>query len=121
MSPARTGGCGAPSPRTDGAAGLRLLSVLEAALGSIGALVSNLSRGWVLSAIPDPETIVVVRNDEEIVPRLDDSPSGGWFYRPQTRSVAFQGEAVPGYEDIIDIYYLPQHSRVDQVGRPLPF
>ena len=93
----------------------------ESALGNIGALVSNLSRSWVLSTIPDEDTIVVVRNDDEVIPRLADSPSGGWVYRPQTRSVAFRGEALPSYEDVIDIYYLPQHDRSDTVGRPLPF
>lgn len=94
----------------------------ERALGDIGALISNLSRGWVLSAIPDPDTIVVVRNEDYVVPRLDDEhPSGGWLYRPQTRSIAFQGEEVPSYEDTIDVYYLPQFDRRDQVGRPLPF
>jgi len=93
----------------------------EAALGNIGALVSNLSRAWVLSAIPDEDTIVVVRNDQDVVPRLVDSPSGGWVYRPQSRSVSFRGEALPTYEDVIDIYYLPQHDRTDTVGRPLPF
>lgn len=93
----------------------------EAALRNIGALISNLSRGWELSAIPDPDTIVVVRNEDEIVPHLDDSPSGGWFYKPQQRAIAFSGEAIPSYEDVIDVYYLPQHDRRDQVGRPLPF
>ena len=93
----------------------------ESALGNIGALVSNLSRSWVLSTIPDEDTIVVVRNDDEVIPRLAESPSGGWVYRPQTRSVAFRGEALPSYEDVIDIYYLPQHDRSDTVGRPLPF
>jgi hypothetical protein len=75
----------------------------------------------VLSAIPDESTIVVVRNGEVVVPRLVDSPSGGWVYRPQSRSVSFRGEALPSYEDVIDIYYLPQHDRTDTVGRPLPF
>ncbi|MCP4869338.1 MAG: hypothetical protein GY898_11535 [Proteobacteria bacterium] len=102
----------------------------DQALRSIGALISNLSRGWVLSAIPDPETIVVVKTEGEcseddpapcVVSPLDESPSGGWFYRPATRSIAFTGEAVPQYDDVIDIYYLPQHDRHDQVGRPLPF
>ena len=95
----------------------------EKALGDIGALISNLSRGWVLSAIPDPDTIVVVKNESEIVPQYgtDEGVSGGWLYRPQTRSVAFQGDQVPTYEDIIDVYYLPQFDRRDQVGRPLPF
>lgn len=96
-------------------------SNFEAALGNIGALVSNLSRAWVLSAIPDETTIVVVRNDDEVIPRLADAPSGGWIYRPQSRSVSFRGEALPSYEDVIDIYYLPQHDRTDTVGRPLPF
>ncbi|MEE2828017.1 MAG: hypothetical protein VX498_02415 [Myxococcota bacterium] len=93
----------------------------EAALGNIGALVSNLSRAWVLSAIPDEDSIVVIKNEETVVPRLSDSPSGGWTYRPQSRSISFRGEALPSYEDVIDIYYLPQHDRRDSVGRPLPF
>jgi hypothetical protein len=94
----------------------------ERALGDVGALISNLSRGWVLSAIPDPDTIVVVRNEDVVVPRVgEEGVSGGWFYRPQTRSIAFQGEEIPSYEDVIDVYYLPQFDRRDAVGRPLPF
>jgi hypothetical protein len=95
----------------------------EKALTDIGALISNLSRGWRLSVIPDPDTIVVVKNESEIVPRVGDGEtvSGGWQYRPQTRSIAFQGDWIPSYEDIIDVYYHPQFDRTDQVGRPLPY
>ena len=95
----------------------------EAALTNIGALISNLSRGWRLSVIPDPDTIVVVRNESEIVPRVggEETASGGWVYRPQSHSIAFQGDWIPSYEDIIDVYYHPQFDRQDQVGRPLPY
>ncbi len=90
------------------------------ALTNIGALIAGLSQGWRLSMAPDLESISVFVNDEE-VPRQSDSPSGGWRYVPTTNGIAFAGEAVPGFNAIVDIYYLPAFDRGVQAGRELPF
>ncbi len=99
------------------------LAEFQQALTDIGALISNLSRGWVLTAVPDPSTITVIKNDDHVVPNIDDEDGtlGGWRYVPSQRAIAFSGDEIPNYEDTIDIYYLPQHDRTDNVGRPLPY
>ncbi len=95
----------------------------ENALRDIGRLISNLSGGWVLSAVPDPETIRVLRNQETEIPNADteDGVLGGWRYSPNNRAITFTGNAVPGYDDQLDIYYLPAFDRNQNTGRPLPF
>ena len=67
--------------------------------------------------------LVILHKSSEVLPRLDTDAGllGGWRYGPSQRSIAFSGDAVPNYEDVIDVYYLPQHDRSDNVGRPLPF
>ena len=90
------------------------------ALTNIGALISGLSQGWRLSLSPDLDSISVFVDDVE-VPRQSDSPSGGWRYVPTTNGIAFAGEAVPGFNSIVDIYYLPAFDRGVQAGRDLPF
>ena len=96
------------------------------ALRDIGRLISNLSGGWVLSAVPDPETITVIRTvagDVFDVPSADSEAGvlGGWRYSPMNRAITFTGNAVPGYDDQLDIYYLPAFDRNQSTGRPLPF
>jgi hypothetical protein len=108
-------------PNPDSTCGL---ADFEAALGSIGAMISNLSRSWKLSVIPQVDSITVYRDGtggREIVPKLVDSPSGGWTYIPQDRALSFKGEAVPSYDDVIDVYYLPEFDRSTQMDRDLPF
>ncbi len=92
----------------------------ELALTNIGALISNLSAGWRLSAVPDPDSITVLVNDAE-VPHVSDAPSGGWRYVPNDRAIAFTGEAVPNFNDAVDIFYFPAFDRFQNVGRELPF
>jgi hypothetical protein len=93
------------------------------ALRDIGRLISNLSGGWKLSAVPDPETIRVMKNFETEIPNADtaDGLLGGWRYVPNNQAVTFTGDAVPGYDDQLDIYYLPAFDRNQNTGRPLPF
>ncbi len=92
----------------------------ETALTDIGSKISNLDKGWRLSLTPDISTISVYVEDEE-VPRQVDSPSGGWRYVPAENSIDFTGEAVPGFNEAVDIYYLPAFGRDSQTGRALPF
>ena len=96
------------------------LSDFEESLRNIGALISNLARGWRLSTIPDEDSISVIV-DGQVVPNLADSPSGGWRYLPQDRAIAFSGEALPSFNAQVDIFYYPLHDRRSQVGRDLPF
>ena len=95
------------------------LANFQDALGNIGALISNLSAGWTLSMTPDPDTITVLVNGEE-VPRGNGTASG-WRYVPADRAIAFSPDTRPGFNAAVDIYYYPQHDRYSQVGRDLPF
>ncbi len=99
-----------------------VLANFQDALGNIGAMISNLSRGWILSTLPDEETIQVFV-DGVRVPHTseDEGTSGGWRYLPQDRAIGFTGTAIPGYNTDVDIYYYPLHDRTDNVGRNLPF
>lgn len=92
-------------------------------LRDIGRLISNLSGGWVLSAVPEPDSITVLRNGEEQIPSADSEEGvlGGWRYSPNNRAITFTGDAVPGYDDTLDIYYLPAFDGSQSTGRPLPF
>ncbi len=92
----------------------------ELALTNIGQLISNLSAGWRLSAVPDPDSITVLVNEQE-VPHVSEAPSGGWRYIPNDRSIGFTGEALPNFNDTVDIYYFPAFDRFQNVGRDLPF
>jgi len=92
----------------------------EAALGNIGAKISNLDQGWRLSLTPDTDSISVYVDDEE-VDHQSDSPSGGWRYVPASNSIDFTGEAIPDFNATVDIYYLPAFGRESQTGRSLPF
>jgi len=97
----------------------------QLALTDVGKLISNLNAGWVLSAIPDESTITVIKNqgfsDEVVIEPLSENLSTGWRYVPDRRSLVFSGADAPSFEEQIDVYYLPQFDRTDQVGRDLPF
>ena len=59
--------------------------------------------------------------NDEVVPTAAEAPSGGWRYVPNDRAIAFTGEAVPSFNDAVDIYYFPAFDRFQNVGRDLPF
>jgi hypothetical protein len=96
------------------------LANFELALTNIGQLISNLSAGWRLSVVPDPDSIQVFVNDVT-VPHVSEAPSGGWRYIPNQRNIGFTGEALPDFNDTVDIYYFPAFDRFQNVGRELPF
>lgn len=91
------------------------------ALQNIGALISNLAKGWTLSTLPDTETISVYIDGETVPARGVDSTSGGWHYIPQERSIGFSGEWVPRFNARVDVYYYPAFDRRSEMGRDLPF
>lgn len=91
------------------------------ALQNIGVLISNLAKGWTLSAIPDVETISVYVNGEAVPQQGGETASGGWRYIPQERSIGFSGEWVPRFNETVDVYYYPAFDRRSQMGRDLPF
>ena len=69
--------------------------------------------------MPDPDSIQVFVNDIQ-VPHVSEAPSGGWRY-PNQRNIGFTGEALPSFNDTVDIYYFPAFDRFQNVGRDLPF
>lgn len=106
-------------------------------LADLGRLVSNLASGWHLSSVPSLETLLVfvegdeiptaqcMEDDEDCVPSAyhpscTDEPSpglNGWSYDESSQSIKFHGDCIPDYNQVVDIYYLPEAGG----GRPLPF
>ena len=106
-------------------------------LADLGKLVSNLAREWPLNRVPDVDTLMVFVDGEEIPPAeclpgddecvpsgyhpacTDDPSAGmnGWAYDPSTQSLRFHGDCIPDFNQVVDVYYLPQSGS----GRPLPF
>ena len=41
--------------------------------------------------------------------------SNGWTYRIEDNAIVFHGEAIPSYEEDVDVYYLP----LDGIGTPI--
>jgi len=106
-------------------------------LSDLGQLVMNLSRTWHLNRVPDLDTVMVyvdndevppaecLPNDEDCVPSSHNvsctgEPSAGlngWTYDESTQSIRFHGDCIPDFNEIVDVYYLPEFG----AGRPLPF
>lgn len=95
-----------------------------AVFGELGELLSNLSTEFPLQAVPITDTLRVTVNgrflrEAEILSSNEfglDEWSDGWSYRADDNSIVFHGEAVPGYADDVQIYYLP----LDGIPRELP-
>jgi hypothetical protein len=106
-------------------------------LADLGRLVSNLASGWHLSSLPALDTVLIFVDGEEVPPAMclaDDEdcvPSeyfptctgepepglNGWTYDEASQSIKFHGDCIPDYNQVVDIYYLPESGG----GRPLPF
>ncbi len=95
------------------------------ALNSIGELLRNLLTTFPLRSVPDPDTIVVFVESEEVaeaeVTGVDkygfDVFGDGWSYDIQGNAVEFHGAAVPTYDAEVNVYYLP----LEGMPRELPF
>ena len=90
------------------------------ALEEIGELINRLLDSFPLQAVPDPDTIRVFV-DGRLVDRATGDGAGGWgsgwSYDPDSNSIVFHGNAIPGYGAEVAIYYLP----VSGEPRDLPF
>lgn len=84
-------------------------------LRDIGALISNLLTQFCFKAIPEPGTIRVFVDGMEVAE--DQEMKNGWIYNASSNCIQFFGDAVPGYESIIEVFYIPQAS----LGREVPF
>ncbi len=130
-----TGGFYAPiAEREDG--GECTEAIFDDHLSRLGDLVSNLARGWSLSGVPSLDSMYVfvdgdrippaecLPDDESCVPGAyfptctgDPEPGlNGWAYDETQRNIIFHGDCVPNYNQIVDVYYLPESG----AGRPLP-
>ncbi|MEN9784989.1 MAG: hypothetical protein RLZZ299_253 [Pseudomonadota bacterium] len=95
-------------------------------MDALGGLLSQLRSRFALAAIPDADTIrtwvdgveiarsVLIDGSEETGDALYDD---GWSYDAAENAVAFHGDAVPGYNADVRIYYRPLAG----TPRELPF
>ena len=93
-------------------------------LSDLGRLLVNLQTAFELKSVPDETTIRVYVDDEEVVRsalleenEAGDKYSDGWSYEPAQNSVVFWGEAIPDFNQSVEIFYRP----VDGNPRELPF
>jgi len=80
------------------------------ALQEIGDLINRLLTTFPLQAVPDPATLRVYVDGHAVPESTGDGQGGftsGWSYDPDTNAVSFHGDAVPGYDARVTIYYLP--------------
>lgn len=92
----------------------------SAYLEELGQLLVNLVNAFELRSIPDPSTIRVFTDGEEVdeATRLEEGVySDGWTYEASQNSVVFWGAAVPDYNANVQIYYRPLEGK----PRDLPF
>ena len=93
-------------------------------LSDLGRLLVNLQTAFELNSVPDETTIRVYVDDEEVVRSavLEENEAGdiysdGWSYEPSKNAVVFWGEAIPDFNQEVQIFYRP----VDGNPRELPF
>ncbi len=95
-------------------------------LAALGDLLKSLNRSFRLKSLPEDGTIAVYTSDggavrpaellgtsDAGVPIYDD----GWSYDRATNTVLLHGNAVPGFDETVTVYYLP----LDGNPRHLPF
>jgi hypothetical protein len=95
------------------------------ALEQLGNLLQNLFNAFPLASVPDEDTILVFVDGEEVPESPDvvvdqfgiERYEDGWTYRPEDNSVVFHGEAIPGFDSEVQVFYQP----VDGMPRELPF
>ncbi|NOY27679.1 MAG: hypothetical protein GXP62_17580 [Oligoflexia bacterium] len=94
-------------------------------LEQLGQLLVNLTNAFDLRSIPDPSTIRVFVNGDEIAEAAAQAAtstgtslySDGWTYETSLNAVMFWGAAVPDYNANVQIYYRPLEGK----PRDLPF
>lgn len=95
-------------------------------LEQLGNLLQNLLTVFPLQAIPDVSTIRVYVDGAEVAESAAEGDTGlgstvtygdGWTYETSENAVVFHGDAVPGYNADVRIYYKP----LGGMPRSLPF
>jgi len=95
------------------------------ALSALGELLTNLLTTFPLASVPQPETLIV-RVDGNDVPEAEvtgqdkygfDIYGSGWSYSVADNAVEFHGDAIPGYDAQVQVLYLP----LEGMPRELPF
>ncbi len=97
----------------------------DAALTELGELLTNLATTFPLQSVPVVDSITVVVDGRPVRRAEDLGPgpfgltefSDGWTYRFSDNSIQFWGNAIPGYEAEVRVYYEP----IDGIPRELPF
>ena len=84
----------------------------------------NLQTAFELKSVPDETTIRVYVDDEEVARssikeehEAGNKYTDGWSYEPAQNAVVFWGEAIPDFNQAVEIFYRP----VDGNPRELPF
>ena len=113
-----------PNPGGSGLDACRTTDFGEA-LNRIGELLRALTDNFSLQAIPVVDTITVAV-DGVVIPEADASfnedlgiitYSDGWSYNSETNAVVLHGDAVPGFDAQVRVWYLPASA----LPRELPF
>ncbi len=95
------------------------------AFEALGELLVNLLTTFPLASVPDPDTLIV-RVDGNDVPQAEiagsdaygfDVYGDGWSYSVADNAVEFHGAAIPGYDADVQVLYLP----IEGMPRELPF
>ncbi len=92
----------------------------DQALDELGQLLNSLLDRFPLAVVPDEESIIVFVEGkfvDEAIENADGTYTDGWRYDADENSIAFEGTAVPDYEEEVRIYYLP----LTGMPRDLPF
>ncbi len=92
-------------------------------LEDLGDLINQLTNVFSLQTLPDPATIRVFVDGDEVAEAICTTTDGietcgdGWSYDVSINAVAFHGSTVPDYNAEVRIYYLP----MEELPRDLPF
>lgn len=89
-------------------------------LEQLGELLSSLLEAFPLTGVPDEDSILAFVEGKRIdraVLNEDETYGDGWSYDVKRNAVVFHGEALPDYEEKVEIYYLP----LSGMPRELPF
>jgi hypothetical protein len=109
-------------PDASGNCGITDFSV---AMEQLGQLLNSLDDTFPLQGVPDIDSIRVFVDGDGVPKATEevDTAAGtvtygnGWSYLPAENAIAFHGDAIPGYEADVRIYYLP----LEGMPRELPF
>lgn len=112
-------------PINDAAAGCQARD-FDDTLAELSSLLQSLNRSFRLNSLPEEGSIAVYTTDGGAVKPAEllgttaagvDEYGDGWSYDRATNTVLLHGDAVPDFDETVQVYYLP----VDGNPRDLPF